>query len=134
MRKSMIAAVLVLASCGSAWAAEPKQRSVATMPPVVVKTVPQAGDTEVDPATTEIQVTFSKKMTNRSWSWAGADESWVSGKPHYLPDGRTCVLPVKLEPGKPYVVWINSPSFGNFKDSRGQSSLPYLLVFETSKQ
>ncbi len=134
MRKLMLAVFVVLASYGSARAAEPKQRSVATLPPVVVKTVPQAGDTEVDPATTEIQVTFSKKMTNRSWSWAGADESWVTGKPHYLADGKTCVLPVKLEPGKTYVVWANSPSFGGFKDSRGQSSIPYLLVFETGKQ
>ena len=49
-------------------------------------------------------------------------------------DGRTCVLPVKREPGKTYVVWLNSPKFHNFKDSKGQSSLPYLLVFQTSKQ
>ncbi len=134
MRKSMIAAVVVLASCGPAWAADEQQMSVAALPPVVVKTVPQAGDTQVDPSITQIKATFSKKMTNRSWSWAGADESWVSGKPHYLPDGRTCVLPVKLEPGKTYVVWLNSPKFRNFKDSKGQPSLPYLLVFETKKE
>ena len=131
MKRLVLAVVVVVASCGAAWAEEP---SVASLPPVVVKTVPQAGDTKVDPSIAEIQVTFSKKMTNGSWSWAGADESWVNGKPHYLADGKTCVLPVKLEPGKTYVVWLNSPSFQNFKDSRGQSSLPYLLVFETGKR
>jgi hypothetical protein len=48
-----------------------------------------------------------------------------------LPDGKTCVLPVKLEPGKTYVSWLNSQKFGNFKDADGRSAVPYLLVFET---
>ena len=135
MRRLVIATVVVMASWGSAWSAEQQEMSVAALPPVVVKTVPQAGDTKVDPSITEIRGTFSKRMTTgQNYSWAGADESWVNGKPHWLADGRTCVLPVKLEPGKTYVVWLNSPSFRNFKDSRGQSSLPYLLVFETAKK
>jgi hypothetical protein len=134
MRRLVIVAIVVMASCKSAWSAEPQERSVAALPPVVVKTVPQAGDMKVDPSITEIKGTFSKRMTPGSYSWAGADESWVKGKPHWLSDGRTCVLPVKLEPGKTYVVWLNSPSFRNFKDSRGQSAVPYLLVFETAKK
>jgi hypothetical protein len=134
MRRLVMVGTVVLTSCVWAWSAEPKRPSVATLPPVVVKTVPQAGDTNVDPSVTEIQATFSKRMTDKSWSWAGADGSWVTGKPRYLADGKTCVLPVKLEPGKTYVVWLNSPSFGNFKDSKGQSAIPYLLVFETAKK
>jgi RNA polymerase sigma-70 factor (ECF subfamily) len=134
MRRLVIVGAVVMASCVWAWSAEPNRPSVAALPPVVVKTVPQAGDTQVDPSVTEIQGTFSKKMTDRNWSWAGADESWVTGKPHYLVGGKTCVLPVKLEPGKTYVVWLNSPSFRNFKDSQGQSAIPYLLVFETAKK
>jgi hypothetical protein len=134
MKRLLILSVVVAAICTLTWAEESKQLSVATLPPVVVKTIPQAGDTEVDPSTTEIRATFSKKMMDKSWSWAGADESWINGKPHYLEDGKTCVLPVKLEPGKTYVVWLNSPSFKNFKDSDGRSSIPYLLVFETVKK
>jgi hypothetical protein len=130
MRRFMIAAVVVAISSASAWAEE--QVSVPTAPPVVVKTVPQAGDAKVDPSLSQIKVTFSKKMMDKSWSWAGADEAWVKGKPHYLADGKTCVLPVKLEPGKTYAVWANSPSFGNFKDRQGRSSLPYFLVFRTA--
>lgn len=34
--------------------------TVANMPPVVVSTVPQSGDTNIDPGLTEIRVTFSK--------------------------------------------------------------------------
>ena len=40
--------------------------SVANMPPVVVKTVPQSGDTEVDAGLTEILVTFSKDIMDGS--------------------------------------------------------------------
>ncbi|MGA2255997.1 MAG: Ig-like domain-containing protein [Thermoguttaceae bacterium] len=134
MKRLFLVAMVVVANGVTAWSAEGVKPSVRTMPPVVVKTVPQAGDTKVDSSITEIQATFSKKMTDKSWSWAGAEESWVTGKPHYLADGKTCVLPVKLEPGKTYVVWLNSPSFRNFKDSQGQSAIPYLLVFETAKE
>jgi RNA polymerase sigma-70 factor (ECF subfamily) len=107
-----------------------------TAPPVVVKTMPQAGDGEVDPALTEIQVTFSKDMADGSWSWATASKAsfpTIDGKPKYLKDQRTCVLPVKLEPGKTYAVWINSAKFKNFKDADGRSAVPYLLVFRTKK-
>jgi hypothetical protein len=41
---------------------KPDQLSVATAPPVVVRTIPQAGSDNVDPSLTEIKVTFSKDM------------------------------------------------------------------------
>jgi hypothetical protein len=135
MKRLVIVAIVVTASCTLAWSAEQQEMSVAALPPVVVKTVPQSGDTKVDPSITEIKGTFSKKMTTgENYSWAGAEDSWVTGKARWLADGRTCVLPVKLEPGKTYVVWLNSPSFRNFRDTRGQSGIPYLLVFETAKK
>jgi len=132
-----IATVIVMALSVSAWSADQKQPSVRNLPPVVVKTVPQSGDTEVDPSINEIRVTFSKPMKNGSWSWSQiSDETYpkATGKPGYEADGKTCVLPVKLEPGKTYVVWLNSAKFGNFRDTDGQSAVPYLLVFETAKK
>jgi RNA polymerase sigma factor (sigma-70 family) len=110
--------------------------TVEAMPPVVVKTVPQAGLTNVDAKTTEIQVTFSKDMTDESWSWSQlGDETFpkIIGKPKYLKDKRTCVATVKLEPDKTYAIWLNSERFGNFKDADGRSAVPYLLVFKTAK-
>jgi RNA polymerase sigma-70 factor (ECF subfamily) len=109
---------------------------VATVPPVVVKTVPTAGATDVDPTLTEIKVTFSKDMADESWSWVQlSDESFpkpVGDKPiHYEKDKRTCVMAVKLEPGKTYAIWVNSEKFANFKDPHGRSAVPYLLVFQT---
>jgi hypothetical protein len=108
--------------------------TVATAPPVVVKTSPQAGADDVDPALGAIKVTFSKDMTDKSWSWTTAFDGSMpkeDGKPKYEDDKRTCVLPVKLEPGKTYAIWVNTPKFRNFKDAGGRSAVPYLLVFKT---
>ncbi len=114
---------------------EKKAVSVKELPPVVVRTVPQSGDTQVDTdKVKEIRVTFSKDMMDESWSWAQiSDETFpkTDGKIHYEKDRRTCVLPVKLEAGKTYVLWLNSERFVNFKDTDGRSAVPYLLVFET---
>ena len=109
--------------------------SLETAPPVVVKTEPVAGATNVDPRTTEIVVQFSKPMMDGSWSWSTwGEENFpeVTGTIHYEPDGRTCVLPVKLEPGHFYATWLNSDRFKNFKDTDARPSVPYLLTFSTA--
>jgi RNA polymerase sigma-70 factor (ECF subfamily) len=110
--------------------------SVKAQPASVVKTIPAAGDTTVDPALKEITVTFSKDMkTNRMWSICQiSKESFPesAGQVHYL-NNRTCVMPVKLEPGKTYVLWFNRAQFNSFRDVDNHPSVPYLLVFETRK-
>jgi hypothetical protein len=63
MRRLVIAVVAVIANCASAWSAEREKPSVAALPPVVVKTVPESGDTKVDPSITEIKVTLDRKST-----------------------------------------------------------------------
>ena len=108
--------------------------TVETVQPVVVKTVPQAGSKDVDPNLKEIRVTFSKEMVDRSWSWSTTWKDSIpemAGGPEYLEDKRTCVLGVKLEPGRTYGFWVNSQRFRNFKDKDGRSAVPYLLVFQT---
>jgi hypothetical protein len=110
--------------------------SVKALPPSVVKTVPISGDTAVDPALQEIRVTFSKDMmTNRMWAICQvSDESYPNpaGAIHYV-DNRTCVMPVKLEPGKAYVLWFNRAQFNSFRDSNNHPAIPYMLSFETRK-
>lgn len=131
-----LVAVLVFATLG-AGTETPKEVSVKAMPPSVVKTIPMAGDTNVDPALKEIQVTFSKNMmTNRMWAFCQISKETFpenAGQIHYLDDQRTCVMPVKLEPGKTYVVWVNRGQFNSFRDAANNPSVPYLLVFETRK-
>jgi RNA polymerase sigma-70 factor (ECF subfamily) len=111
------------------------QLSLQSAPPVVVKTVPVAGSVGVDPGLTQLEVTFSKPMQDQSWSWSTWGEDTfpeVTGKPHYLPDHRTCVLPVKLEPGRFYATWLNSGKFHGFQATNHQPATPYLLTFETA--
>ena len=113
--------------------------SVRALPPDVVKTFPVAGDTKVDPTISEVRVTFSKDMmTEEMWSWViHTRESFpkIVGKVRYLADGRTCVAPVKLEPGRKYAIWFNSPNYKHnaFRDQGNNPAIPYLLVFETRK-
>ncbi len=136
--KSMVlvmTAALVLATRSTV--GEEDAPSVATLPPVVVETHPRAGATDVPVDLKEIRVTFSKPMKDHSWSWStvwkdsGAE---LDGKPSYADDGRTCVLPVKLEPGRCYGYWLNSQKFGNFQDADGRKAVPYLLSFETAAE
>lgn len=114
--------------------AQSQQVSVETVPPVVIKTVPEAGAADVDPKLAEIQVTFSKEMMDKSWSWSTLSQDSfpkLNGKPKYLPDQRTCSVSVSLEPGKTYAIWLNSAKFHGFTDVGGRAAVPYLLVFKT---
>lgn len=135
----MVSSVVLFGVCALSWSshlARPAEITLDSVPPVVVKTVPQAGSSDVDPKTTEIRVTFSKAMQDKSWSWVQlSEESFpeMNDKPKYLDDQRTCVFPVKLKPGKTYAIWVNTGDFQNFKDANGQAAVPYLLVFQTKK-
>jgi RNA polymerase sigma-70 factor (ECF subfamily) len=107
---------------------------LAEHPAVVIDVEPKLGATDVDPALREIRVTFSKPMLDRSWSWTSGNvyaTPKAEGEIHYEHDRRTCVMPVRLEPGKTYVLGINSERFRNFKDVDGRPALPYLVAFRT---
>jgi RNA polymerase sigma-70 factor (ECF subfamily) len=129
--------VTAFAVAALAGASRAQEATVESLPPSVVKTVPQCGDTEVSTTTKEIKVTFSKDMmTEQMWSWGMqspdtfpeiTDQKGIK----YLADNRTCVLPVRLEPGKTYVIWINTQKNNAFRDTKGNPAIPYLLVFET---
>jgi hypothetical protein len=114
----------------------PGKAPPATVPPVVVSTAPASGSRDVDPALTELCVTFSKPMRDGSWSWARDDETTYPetiGEPRYTTDRRTCILPVKLHPGRVYALWINMDKLQGFQDRDGLPAVPYLLVFETKR-
>jgi hypothetical protein len=128
--------LVIVFMVGVGMAEDQTKITVKSMPPSVVKTVPQAGDTEVDPSLKEISVTFSKNMmTKEMWSWCSQTPETFpvidKTKIRYLKDKRTCVLPVKLMPEKTYVIWINTEKFNSFKDTERNSAVPYLLVFQT---
>ena len=128
-RITAVALASVLATAASA-----QDISMDKLPASVVKTVPVCGDAKVAASTTEIRVTFSKDMASKGWSWGQLTrESFpkISGKPRFLKDKRTCVVDVKLEPGRTYALWLNTDKFTGFRDTAGKASVPYLLVFTT---
>lgn len=102
-------------------------------PPRIVGTIPTVGAKDVDPATSEIVVTFDRDMA-RGFSWTGGGSNYppiVEGqKPHWR-DSRTAVLPVKLEPGRYYRVGVNSKSHRNFRSAAGVPALPSAIYFTT---
>ncbi|NOS72887.1 MAG: hypothetical protein HOP33_23550 [Verrucomicrobia bacterium] len=132
--KTIVILSLATSMAGCVWTTRAAEVSLESAPPVVVRTMPVAGAMDVDPALAEIRVTYSKAMRDGSWSWSTwGEENFpeLIGKPRYLPDGRTCVATVKLQPGKFYATWLNSDKFKNFKDTNGQPAVPYLLSFRT---
>jgi RNA polymerase sigma-70 factor (ECF subfamily) len=38
---------------------------------------------------------------------------------------------VRLDPGKTYIIWLNTQKFNNFRDAGGRPAQPFLLMFET---
>ena len=110
--------------------------SVETAPPVVVETTPRAGAVDVDPALSEVRVTFSKDMmTDNMWSVVKVSDDtfpMLAGEVHYQ-DSRTFVIPVGLEPASTYALWLNYKQNDAFRDVNGSASIPYFLVFQTSE-
>ena len=102
-------------------------------PPHVVAFDPPLGATNVDPARTVLAVTFDRAMDREGWAWVIEDKSTAPdiGESSWDAAVRTNSAPVKLEPGKTYVVWINSPQYSYFKDPQGRTATPVRWSFTT---
>ncbi len=137
MKTKIIAVVVVAAALCGLNVPNSRAQDIDSFAPVVVKTVPEAGSKDVPPGEYEVKITFSKEMTDQSWSWSTAwkDSAPESlGKPHYEADHKTCVMKVKLEPGKTYGWWINSQKFHGFQDTQHHPAIPYLFTFKVKEQ
>jgi hypothetical protein len=134
MKRRMLIALVVAGTLCILGGQAVRAQDIDSLPPVVVKTLPEAGSTEVPPGEYEIKVTFSKDMQDRSWSWSTAWKDSTPefiGPPRYEGDHRTCVVKVKLKANTTYGWWLNSQNFHNFKDAQGRAAVPYLLAFKT---
>jgi len=103
-------------------------------PPRVVSMSPPDGAVNVDPATSELRVTFDRVM-DEGWSWVTeGKESFPEavGKAFMTPDRRTAVMPVRLEPGRTYVVWLNRGQYNYFRDRAGVQLEPVRWSFSTA--
>jgi beta-lactamase regulating signal transducer with metallopeptidase domain len=101
--------------------------------PIIVKSVPAMGDTNVDPALDQISVTFDRDM-RKGMSWTGGPPLFPpvdDTRPAHWIDSRTCVLPVKLEKATYYRVGINAQSFRNFQNTHGVAAACTAICFVT---
>jgi hypothetical protein len=115
--------------------AGPVFESSTTKAPEIVSLSPPDGAGDVNPAVTELRVTFNMRM--------GGGMSWCGGGPNFptIPegknafwteDGKTCVLPVALKPGWKYELGLNGASFKNFQSDQGVPLEPVDYTFKTS--
>jgi beta-lactamase regulating signal transducer with metallopeptidase domain len=102
-------------------------------PPRILSTSPAVGAMDVDPAVTEITITFDRDMGGGfSWTGGGPDYPKITeGKTPFWRDRRTAVLPVSLEVGKYYRVGVNSKSHQNFRGADGIPAPPSAIYFVT---
>lgn len=104
--------------------------------PQIVELSPGNGDGEVDPTIKKISVTFDTKMGGGA-SWVTLDrQAWpgaAGGRPEWSKDGRTCTLPVEIEPGKTYKVGLNGPFYLNFQSRYGVPLPAVVWSFTTAE-
>jgi RNA polymerase sigma-70 factor (ECF subfamily) len=100
--------------------------------PAVVGMNPPNGTTGVSPYTNQLVVIFSEPMGGGfSWTGGGPNFPETTGKPYWLADQKTCVLPVRLQPNWSYRVGLNSPSHKNFRSASGTPLQQVVWQFST---
>lgn len=113
----------------------PLSGSVKTVAPKIVSITPQNGAQNVSPSITELRVTFDQEMGGGfSWTGSGPNYPEITGKPQWIVDKKTCVLPVKLKPNWTYSLGLNSVSFKNFQSASGIPLEPVVYTFTTGSQ
>jgi hypothetical protein len=107
------------------------RRAPAKTPQIVSMTPPNDAK-DVDPAITELRVTFNVPMAGGfSWTGSGPHFPKTTHLPHWTADGKTCILPVELKPDWDYRLGLNSPSFKNFRSRSGVPLEPVVYRFTT---
>lgn len=101
----------------------------------VIETFPRQGETVDATAVKELRVTFSNDMnTSGCWAFCSDGENFFPGSNGkiFWQNKRTCVMPIKLIPGRTYSVTFNAGRFVGFYDSRKRPSVSYKLLFQTT--
>lgn len=102
--------------------------------PRVVAVDPPNGATGVDPSRSTLTVTFDRAMDREGWAWVIEDEATAPeiGEARFGPSGQTNTVQVDLEPGRRYVLWVNSDQFQYFKSVDGVPAEPFRWTFRTA--
>ncbi len=120
---SVAVIVILILMAQSGYAAQPK----------VIKTIPENGTQDVDPALKLIRIEFDQDMATSGYSICGGGPKFpeLLGKPRWL-NKRTLVAGVKLEPNHEYEMSINCPSYQNCKNTQSEPAEIYPVSFKTA--
>jgi hypothetical protein len=103
--------------------------------PKVVSFGPENGAKDVDPKIQFVSATFDVPMGSGK-SWCNGDGEFPKGpegkRATWTNDGLTCRLPVILEPGHSYTLYLNSTYFNNFQSQWGVPLPPVVYKFQTN--
>jgi len=123
-----------LASSAAPIPVAPAAAGAAADAPHALRFDPPLGASDVDPARTTMSVTFDRPMDRDGWAWVVesqesapevGDSSWDFG-------ATTNTAQVKLQPGRTYVVWLNSAQYPYFRDLQGHTLPPIRWSFTTT--
>ena len=101
--------------------------------PKVVKTIPENGNKDIDPATAELRIVFDQPMRPGGRSLVNSSRGIfpdLIGQPRWE-DEKTFVWPMKLDPNTDYWLSVNSARFTNFRSKNGEPAVPYPIAFST---
>jgi len=106
---------------------------VLARPPHVVQTIPANENQKVDPALNEMVVVFDQDMSTSGFSICGGGPKFpqIIGRPRWV-NRQTLSMRIRLKPNHEYELSINCSSAQNFRNTRGESVLPYPVRFKTA--
>ena len=99
--------------------------------PRAVSMTPANGATDVDPALTEIKITFDRPMRGISVVRDDLELPEIAGEAHYDKEGRVFTIPVRLKPNREYGFWLNKGNFDNTRSRDGVKLEPVAVTFRT---
>jgi len=100
--------------------------------PKIVKTIPESGAREVDPALKELRVVFDQPMSPDGMSVVGGGPTFPKLGDTHWEDPRTFVIKWELDPEHDYWLSLNSDRFINFRGANGEPCVPHPVSFRTS--
>ena len=104
--------------------------------PKIVSLIPADGAQDVDPGLEAIVVTFDRPMKRGNIAVMVLDQAKFPATPGrvvYNPTGTVLKIPVKLEPGREYVLGLNGEGYLVMQDDLGHPLAPVVIKFRTRK-
>jgi hypothetical protein len=99
--------------------------------PAILAMQPPNGAREVDPNLDRLVITFDREMAPRSWAIVGPGAPEIVGELAYDEGHTTLTVPVRLEPGRSYTFFLNTPAHAGFASKVGAPLYPVRVDLET---